>query len=159
PGKREELPLNRIYDFCRRFPRFVRPTKGSSIPMRVPLIKSRIEVTARGTAAKYGLELIRLDTDHWKSWVHERVRWPDDQPGAWHLPHDVDDDYCKQIVAEARIRLPSGRPQWVRRSRENHFLDCEAMQAAAQHMLNAARIPPSRRTVRPASAPAPVMPP
>jgi hypothetical protein len=29
PGKRVDLPLNRIYDFCRRFHRFVRPTKGS----------------------------------------------------------------------------------------------------------------------------------
>jgi phage terminase large subunit GpA-like protein len=141
PGKRDDLPLNRIYDFCRRFPRLVRPTKGSSSPMRLPLVKSRIEVTARANANKYGLELIRLDTDHWKSFVHERVRWPSDQPGAWHLPCDVDDDYCKQIISEARIRLASGAPRWVRRSKENHFLDCEAMQAAASHLLNAQRIP------------------
>jgi phage terminase large subunit GpA-like protein len=140
PGKRDELPLNRIYDFCRRFPRFVRPTKGSSTVMRVPIIKSRIEVNRQGSAAKYGLELIRLDTDHWKSWVHERVRWPEDQPGAWHLPTNVDDDYCKQIISEARMRLASGRVKWIERSKENHYLDCEAMQAAAGHLLNVARI-------------------
>lgn len=157
PGKRDELPLNRVYDFCRRFPRLVRATKGSSIPMRVPLIKSNIEVTSRAKAAKYGLELIRLDPDHWKSWVHEHIRWPltvrkGDQEvpalGAWHLPHDIDDDYCKQIVSESRLKLPSGRTQWIRRSRENHFLDCEAMQAAAAHLLNAARIS-ERRTPPP----------
>jgi phage terminase large subunit GpA-like protein len=140
PGKVDELPLNRIYDFCRRFPRLVRPTKGSSTPMRVPLIRSAIEVTPKGTASKYGLNLLRLDSDFFKSWVFERVRWPDDQPGAWHLPHDVDEDYCRQIVSEAHVRLASGRTKWVRRSKENHYLDCEAMQAAASHLLNVVRI-------------------
>jgi phage terminase large subunit GpA-like protein len=155
PGKRIELPLNRVYEFCRRFPRLVRPTKGSSSSMRVPLIVSKIEVTPNGKTAKYGLDLLRLDTDHWKSWVHERVRWPVDQPGAWHLPHDVTDDYCAQIVSEARMRLPSGRVQWVQRARENHILDCEAMQAAASHLLNAQRI---REGARRAAVPRPVPP-
>jgi phage terminase large subunit GpA-like protein len=151
PGKRVELPLNRIYDFCRRFPRFVRPTKGSSQPMRVPIVKSKIEVTQKGAVAKYGLELLRLDTDHFKSWVHERVRWPDDQPGAWHLPADASEDYCKQIISEARIRLSSGKVRWVEHSKENHFLDCEAMQAAAAQLLNVVRI--GAGTARPATGP------
>jgi phage terminase large subunit GpA-like protein len=157
PGKRVELPLNRIYDFCRRFPRFVRPTKGSSQAMRVPIVKSKIEVTRQGAAAKWSLELNRLDTDYFKSWVHERVRWPDDQPGAWHLPSDVDDDYCKQIISEARMRLASGKVRWVERSKENHFLDCEAMQAAAAHLLNVARIGAGARrpTAQPPKAPQP----
>jgi phage terminase large subunit GpA-like protein len=30
PGKTDTLPLNRVYEFCRRFMRRVRPTKGSS---------------------------------------------------------------------------------------------------------------------------------
>jgi phage terminase large subunit GpA-like protein len=140
PGKRVELPINRIYDFCRRFPRLVRPTKGSSQSMRVPIVKSKIEVTSKAVAAKWSLELMRLDTDYFKSWVHERIRWPVDQPGAWHLPSDVDDDYCKQIVSEARMRLASGKVHWVEHSKENHYLDCEAMQAAAAHLLNVARV-------------------
>ena len=140
PGKLETLPINRVYDFCRRFPRNVRPTKGSSSPMRVPLTVSRIEVARNGKTAAYGLELVRLDTDHWKSWVHERVRWPEDQPGAWHLPIDTDDDFCKQIVSEARLKLASGRVKWDARGRDNHYLDCEAMQAAAGYMLNAQRL-------------------
>ncbi len=141
PGKTDELPLNRIYDFCRRFPRLVRPTKGSSSPMRVPLIKSSIEATLKGGVAKSGLTLLRLDSDYFKSRVFERIRWPQDQPGAWHLPHDASEDYCRQIVSEARVRLASGRVKWVRRSKENHYLDCEAMQCAAAHLINAGRIP------------------
>jgi len=142
PGKTDTLPINRIYEFCRRFMRRVRPTKGSSSPMRTPLIFSKIEVSRKdGRAAKYGLDLVRLDTDHWKSWVHERLRWPDEQIGGWHVFRGVDDDYCHQLVSEARLKLPTGRVEWVQRSRDNHFFDCEAMQAAAGYLLNVQRIP------------------
>jgi hypothetical protein len=48
---------------CRRFPRLVRPTKGSSQAMRTPIVKSKIEVTRQGAAAKWSLELNRIDTD------------------------------------------------------------------------------------------------
>jgi phage terminase large subunit GpA-like protein len=150
PGKTDTLPLNRVYEFCRRFMRRVRPTKGSSSAMRTPLIFSRIEVSRKdGRAAKYGLELVRLDTDHWKSWVHERLRWPEDHIGGWHVFNGIDDDYCHQLVSEARLKQPTGRVEWVQRSRDNHFFDCEAMQAAAGYLLNVQRIPlqkPNDRT-------------
>jgi phage terminase large subunit GpA-like protein len=136
PGKKEGVPVNRVYEFCRRFKRFAFPTKGSSVALLRPLVKSTIEVTQQGTAKKYGLELIRLDPDHWKSFVHERLKWPADQLGAWHLHNEVTEDYCRQLVAEARIVLPSGKPQWIERARENHYLDAEAMAAAAGYMLN-----------------------
>lgn len=136
PGKKFEVPVNRVYEFCRRFRRFVFPTKGSSRPMISPLVKSVIEVTQQGSKAKYGLELIRLDTDYWKSFVHEHLSWPADQPGAWHIHQDVTEAYCRQLVSEARARGPSGKPIWIERSRENHYLDAEAMAAAAGFMLN-----------------------
>ena len=142
PGKTDTLPINRIYEFCRRFMKRVRPTKGSSGPMRMPLVLSKIEVSRKdGRAAKYGLDLVRLDTDHWKSWVHERLRWPEDEIGGWHLFRNVDDDYCHQLVSEARLKHPTGKVEWVQRSRANHFFDCEAMQAAAGYLLNVQRIP------------------
>jgi phage terminase large subunit GpA-like protein len=142
PGKTDTLPLNRVYEFCRRFGRRVRPTKGSSAPMRTPLLFSKIEVSRKdGKAAKFGLDLVRLDTDHWKSWVHERLRWPQDRIGGWHVFKGIDDDYAHQIVSEARLKQPTGRVEWVQRSRANHFLDCEAMQAAAGYLLNVQRIP------------------
>jgi phage terminase large subunit GpA-like protein len=140
PGKVDELPLNRVYDFARQFPRFVRVTKGSSTVMRTPLVASSIEVSRKGTPAKAGLKLLRLDTDFFKSWLFERIRRPQGQPGAWYLPHDVTEDYMRQVVSETRVRLASGRIKWVRRSRENHFLDCESMNAAGAHLLNVARI-------------------
>jgi phage terminase large subunit GpA-like protein len=162
PGKTDTLPLNRVYEFCRRFMRRVRPTKGSSAPMRTPLLISKIEVSRKdGRAAKFGLDLVRLDTDHWKSWVHERLRWPPDQVGGWHVFNGIDDDYCHQIVSEARLKLPTGRVEWVQRSRSNHFLDVESMLAAAGYLLNVQRIPLQKAEIgtRGGAAANPVSPP
>lgn len=145
PGKKFALPLNRVYAFCRRFKRFIYPTKGSSHPMTKPLVKSKPDVTRKGDVAKYGLELIRLDTDHWKSLVQERLVWPLDQLGAWHLHQDIDEDYCRQIVSEVRTVNDNNRPEWIEKSRNNHFLDCEAMNAAAGFMLNVHHIRHARR--------------
>ncbi|MBR1002695.1 phage terminase large subunit GpA-like protein [Bradyrhizobium japonicum] len=150
PGKADTLPLNRVYEFCRRFPKRVRPTKGSSAPMRVPLLMSKIEVNRSGKAAKFGLDLVRLDTDHWKCWVHERLRWPSEMPGAWNVPVGIDDDYCHQIVSEARVKSPTGRPEWIRRSKNNHFLDCEAMLAATSYLMNMQRVGLPREREAPA---------
>lgn len=140
PGKPTTVPVNRVYDWCQRHRRLAFPTKGKAQLGGAPLRVIRPDVTRSGSLSKRGLSLILLDTDHWKSWVHERVRWPGDAPGAWHLHDEVDDDYCRQIVSEARLRKPSGEPEWVRRSRDNHFLDVEAMGAACGHMLSAHRI-------------------
>ena len=97
-------------------------------------------MTPKGGKSKYGIDLVRLDSDFFKSWVHQRVRWPDDQPGGWHLHQDVDEDYCRQIVSEARMRKPSGGATWVRRSSDNHLLDAEAMAYAAAYMLGVQRM-------------------
>lgn len=163
PGKKEGVPVNRVYEFCRRHRRFAFPSKGSSHVMLRPLIKSTIEVTQQGKQKPYGLELMRLDTDHWKSFVHERLRWPHDQPGAWYLNNDVDEEYCRQLVAEARVTTPSGKPQWVQRSRENHYLDAEAMAAAAGYLLNVQHLrgssmPSTSKAAEPAEPAADAMP-
>lgn len=161
PGKPITLPLNRVYAFCRRFRRFVYPTKGSSRPMLRPLVKVKPDVNRQADVAKYGLELIRLDTDHWKSFVHERLSWPLDQLGAFHLHQDIDEDYCRQLVAEVRVVTDSGKPQWVVKSTNNHFLDCEAMNAAAAYMLNVHHIRPGttrRRMEEGEAGPAMVVP-
>jgi hypothetical protein len=77
------------------------------------------------------------------------VRWPDDQPGGWHLPSDATEAYCRQIVSEGRVKKPSGGSMWVQRSRENHFLDCEAMAYAGAYMLGVQRISDSAQPRHP----------
>lgn len=132
PGKKESVPMHRVYEFCRKHKRFAFATKGSSTPMARPIIETAIEVGGvKGRPKPYGLHLLRLDADHWKAVVHERLSFDRDAPGALHFSETADEDYCQQIVAEARVKGPSGRWIWVARYRENHFLDCEAMAAAA----------------------------
>lgn len=135
PGKPEQIPANMVYEFVRRHARFVYPTKGKPTAS-VPIKESRIEVEPGNGTAKYGLSLQWLDSDYWKSWVHERIRWPGDRLGAWHLPEDADEDYARQIVSEARTKGANGAPVWVKRGRDNHYLDAEAMCAAAGYMIN-----------------------
>lgn len=145
PGKPDQIPENMVYEFCRRNARFVWPTKGHDTQL-TPIRRSKIEVEPTGGASKYGLELMHLDSDYFKRWVHERLRWKDGEPGAWYLHQGTDEDYARQIVSEARIKTPSGKPTWQRRSRENHFLDCEALATAAGYFLNVQHI--GRRTER-----------
>lgn len=130
PGDRFKRPDNQIYAFCRRHPGWAQATKGQQSLDR-PIKPSQIDIKLGGRLYRRGLVLLHLDTDHYKSWVHGRLAWPDGEPGGWHLPQDIDEDYCKQIVAESRVIKPSGKAVWLRLSKENHKLDCEMMQAAA----------------------------
>ena len=139
PGKPFLVPVNRVYEFCRRHSRVASPTKGRAT-QSVPLRRSSIEVTAKGDKRKFSLDLLLIDTDWSKSSVHERMRYPVDAMGAWLLPEDIDDAYIAALLSESRVRAPNGRPRWVQRSRENHYLDCEALNWAAGHLLNAQRI-------------------
>jgi phage terminase large subunit GpA-like protein len=149
PGKIDQVPEHRVYEFCRTHQRFVFPTKGYDA-LASPLIRRRIEVSRQGGTLRYGLELVRLSTDWWKLWVHERLGWQSEQPGAFFLHERATEGYCRQLVSEARLKTPTGRPIWQRLSRENHFLDCEAMNAAAAFMMGAQRIGSAMKTIPPA---------
>ena len=139
PGKKDAGDENAVYEFCRRHARHVWPTKGYD-HRSVPISVNRIDVTPVGGKPSYGLDLVRLDTDVLKSWLHSRIRWPLDQPGGWHLPIDATEDYCRQVVSEARMKKPGGGWAWIRRSRHNHYLDAESLAYAAAKMLGLERV-------------------
>jgi phage terminase large subunit GpA-like protein len=145
PGDPKIIDVNRVYEFCRtRAPR-VFATKGS-LTLAAPLIRRQIEVTSRGKRAGWGLSLISLSTDHWKRQVYDVLRHdPDDGGAAWFLPDDVSDEYCEQVVSEARKIAPNGKPQWLRVRRENHALDIEAMLQATAFMKGFHKLRPSSR--------------
>lgn len=137
-GFRPDAPENgdehRVYAFCRKHPTVTRATKGHDT-QSAPLLTRRVEITLKGAKAKGSLELVHIDTDHFKSLVHSRIKTPDGKPGAFYLPQDIDEDYCKQLTSEARALTPNGKRVWVRKSRNNHLLDAESMAAAAGHFL------------------------
>jgi phage terminase large subunit GpA-like protein len=150
PNKPNEGPTNVVYDFCRRFRRFVKPTKGFDT-LSAPCMRGKAKVTVPGSKIPVTLELVRLDSDFWKSRLLERLSWPEDQPGGFMLAADATDDYCQQLVSEVRKLTPSGKPQWIRIAKRNHYLDCEAMNEAAGHLLAAQKIPLG--TTRPPNEP------
>ena len=115
PGKKDVTPEHMVYSFCRRHSRQAFASKGFD-HRDTPLSVKRIDVDLKGRSSKFGLDLVRLDTDFLKSWIHQRLRWPTDQPGGWHLPSDATEAYCKQIVSEARVRKQGGGYTWVQTS-------------------------------------------
>lgn len=141
---------DKVYDFCRGHPT-ARASKGQDT-MAMPVRMSKIDVTYRGTMLKQGASVWHVNTDYFKQLVHGRIGFPPDQSGAWHLPADVPEDYAKQLIAESRIVLPSGRHMWKRNDRENHALDCEVYATAAAYALN------WHRVLRPKQADAPAPP-
>lgn len=140
PNKPEEGWTNSVYEFCARFKRVARATKGYD-QLAAPIMRGTGKVTIPGRGVQPVLELVRLDTDFWKCRLMERLAWPAEQPGGFWLSADASDDYCKQMVSEVRTLTPSGKPLWVQVSRRNHYLDVEAMQEAAGHLIGAQKIP------------------
>lgn len=134
PDKKNSGSEHRVYAFARKHSHVVRATKGHQT-QATPIIQRLVEVTIAGQRAKTSMPLIHLNSDFFKSLVHSRIRLPDQAPDAWFLPANITDDYCQQIVSEVRTISPTGKPVWVVKSRNNHFLDCEAMVAAAGYQL------------------------
>jgi phage terminase large subunit GpA-like protein len=122
-----------VYAFARRAPG-VLPAKGADGQAK-PVYLSRLDVNVRGEPQRRGVRLAHIDSSYFKTWVHSRINWPLDQPGAWHLPAEATDDYCEQLVAEERVVKANGAVKWLRTKKANHFLDCEALCAAAAHLL------------------------
>jgi len=124
-----------VYNFARSHQGKVFPTKGhASRDKPVSIVK--LDVAPNGKERRRGIALAHVDASYFKSFVHGRIRWPVDQPGAWHLPTDATDDYCEQVIAESRVVKANGDVVWVRSKKANHYLDCEVLNAAAAHMLS-----------------------
>jgi phage terminase large subunit GpA-like protein len=147
PGKKELVPEHMVYEFCRAHSRRCYATKGF-LTRPTPFSLNRIDVNVRGRKAKVGLELVRLSTDFMKTWVHERVAMQPGSRNGWHLYTGITEDYCRQIVSEARVRKPGGGFMWLEKSRSNHFLDCEALSFAAAYMLRTRIDKRARRAAR-----------
>ena len=139
PDKPDGVNEHKVYEFARRYPWLVVPTKGKDV-QTPPYRLSKIEVKPDGKRARYSIELAWLSTDYFKSLVQSKIRTPMGAPGAFYVPGDVDEDYCRQVTSEVRT-LEDGKPKWQRRSRQNHFLDAESIAEAMAFTLNVQRIP------------------
>lgn len=98
---------------------------------------SNVEVNRNGKKIRTGLQNWTVDHGHFKQWVYERMARPQDAAGSWHIAKDMDapgagepsERYCKEVTAETRMRFASGRVVWKKIRSDNHYLDCEYLQA------------------------------
>lgn len=85
------------------------------------------------------LLLVQINSDYWKSQLHQRLAMPTDQPGVLTLYDAPSPDehlqYAQQITAEVqREEFVAGRGEiivWRRERRENHYLDAGYISLAA----------------------------
>ena len=94
------------------------PVRATSID-RLP--SSRIRIPG-------GLWLYLLDTHYFKSLIFARLEPDARQPLTLH--RETDQSFAAQISAEALVRDRNGKLAWVRKNRNNHYLDCTVMAGA-----------------------------
>lgn len=135
-----EVTEHQVYTVCRRYQarRWV-PCKGHE-RLDAPVKANRIDVTISGRKIPGGMQLWHFNATHAKAFVHSQLDPPAGEQ-RWHLPAGISEDYCKQIVAEELVASKDGRARYIRRSRQNHFLDCEAMAYAAAHSMSVHALP------------------
>jgi len=129
-GYRDE----RVYEWVSNYAGKAYATKGVYNPRKL-YSKNNVEVSIAGKSLRTGLHQWTVDTGYMKGWVHDRIGRPQQEPGAWHLYKEMEtaDDYCKQLINEHRMKLPSGRTLW-RKVGPNDFLDAEALQVFLAHV-------------------------
>ena len=131
-----------VYEFCNRHPRRAIPTKGQPQGDRLfwPAV---IDYRPSGRRSAFSIRLWHVNASQTKAWVHARIGSPTPEQAAWHLPSDIDEDYCEQLLNEEQATKPSGKVVWLRTG-PNHFLDCEAMQRfLSLHLKTRLRRPPA----------------
>ena len=69
------------YRFCGKCRGLAFPSKGRDT-LEKPVRSSRIEVSRKGQVLRGGLQMWLIDTDFMKTFVHQRIRWPQGEPGA-----------------------------------------------------------------------------
>lgn len=87
------------------------------------------------------LWLVESSADHWKSWLHERIRTPVGEPGSFLLFSATAQEhmsYAKHLTAERQVEefsAAKGRYiKWEVIRRNNHYLDASSLACVAGHL-------------------------
>jgi phage terminase large subunit GpA-like protein len=86
------------------------------------------------------VDLVEMDADAWKTWIHQRLTTPLDQPGAMRLykaPPQEHMSLAKHLTAERKTEeFVAGKgvvTRWERIRRQNHWFDALYNAAVAGH--------------------------
>ena len=102
-----------------------------------------IKRVRRGKELLRGVLLVHVNSDHWKSELHQRLLIPPEEPKSVVLFADPDpfkhSEISRHFVAERQVsKFVAGRGEtvvWDRVSRENHLLDASYLTCAAGEFL------------------------
>ena len=125
-SRTEEVYLH-VRQHCRT--RKVFAIRGASREQLSPVRWTTIDKLPRsGRALPGGLQLLTLDTSHFKGLIHGRMAADSRQP--MHLHAETGEDFALQIAAERLVRTKTGELHWERFRRDNHYLDCTVIASA-----------------------------
>jgi phage terminase large subunit GpA-like protein len=109
-----------------------------------------------------GIWLIDMDTNYWKSWLHERFMTPDDSPSGTLSLFGTDKrehskfayQICSEIEVEEFVEGKGLKRYWKRVNANNHWLDttyasCVAASLYGMKLLNAPQEMGRRRLQKP----------
>jgi phage terminase large subunit GpA-like protein len=112
-----------VMEFCLQYEGLITPIFGSSRDMGSMGYAFSQREYLPGSAQPLpggGIRAIRINTKYYKDNMAIKLSLAPDSPGSIHLYATVGDDYCKQLVSEARDE--KGRWQQIG-SRPNHYWD------------------------------------
>jgi hypothetical protein len=140
-----------VYTFCREAGERFRPALGRGTDQqhrqwqgRATQTGSEIKLIGEGYHVAWlpvaQLHLFAVDSDHWKTWVHQRLATPLGTPGAMTLFQALPQDHlslAKHLTAETKVEefVPGKGTvvRWERVRRQNHWLDALYNACAAGH--------------------------
>lgn len=140
-----------VYAFCRESGERFRPAVGRGAGQQHRQWYDR--PTQTGSVVRYigdgmhanwlpaeQLLLVEIDSDHWKTWVHQRLSTPLEKPGAMTLFSALANEHlalAKHLTAEVKTEeFVAGKGvvvKWERLRRQNHWLDALYNACAAAH--------------------------
>jgi hypothetical protein len=156
-----------VYTFCRRssFANILYPSRGVGITAsRNPLVDPSMKKKGRDSvlgqwrlgSQEKGVPIIQYDTNHWKTFMANRIGVELHSGGSMSIFNGTDQDhrmFYEQVSAEYAVRTAGrGREldEWSNRpGRDNHFLDCVCGCGVGASVLGArlseTRIPKKKR--------------
>jgi len=137
PGLHFVRPDHRIYAFCRRTFDPVFPCKGWRT-RPTPIASQLKDYEEHGQKILNGVRLHHIDTTFFKNHLYGSMDGEQQDSGrTFHLPSDVDDDFCRQVTAEEMITKASGEMYYhCPKGRANHYLDATVYAMAANYLLD-----------------------
>lgn len=144
---------NVVYEFCREAGQFYRPAKGLGVTQydhgryRQPKTTGSVVVHIGNNYHLVQMEgspvpLVEVNSDAWKTFTHQRLSTPADQPGTMTLYEARPTEHmsiAKHLSSEKQVEIFDPKKgtliRWERVHKNNHWFDTSYLACAAAHYV------------------------